>query len=113
MGTGKISDIAGQPLDLGFYTFLKLDLCQSEETNDKEGGNRRGKGRGWGGRGRGRGQHHNNHKTGGHAVGTPPNHLIHSEQPASAKQPPGPRMPDGTRGFTMGRGKPLSTPISG
>ncbi|KAH7670841.1 La-related protein 7 [Dioscorea alata] len=85
----------------------------SEETNDKEGGNRRGKGRGWGGRGRGRGQHHNNHKTGGHAVGTPPSHPIHSEQPASAKQPPGPRMPDGTRGFTMGRGKPLSTPISG
>ncbi|KAM0952268.1 putative lupus La protein [Dioscorea sansibarensis] len=25
--------------------------------------------------------------------------------------PQGPRMPDGTRGFTMGRGKPLSTPV--
>ncbi|KAL3736164.1 hypothetical protein ACJRO7_025160 [Eucalyptus globulus] len=25
-----------------------------------------------------------------------------------AKQSPGPRMPDGTRGFTMGRGKPVS-----
>ncbi|GMH27695.1 hypothetical protein Nepgr_029538 [Nepenthes gracilis] len=24
----------------------------------------------------------------------------------AAKQPPGPRMPDGTRGFTMGRGRP-------
>ncbi|KAJ0972951.1 hypothetical protein J5N97_020910 [Dioscorea zingiberensis] len=86
-----------------------------EETNDKEGGNRRGKGRGWGGKGRGRGQYHNNNKTGGHAVGTPPSsHPIHSEQLAAAKQPPGPRMPDGTKGFTMGRGKPLTTtPISG
>nr|GEZ87964.1 la-related protein 6A [Tanacetum cinerariifolium] len=25
-----------------------------------------------------------------------------------SKPPPGPRMPDGTRGFTMGRGRPLS-----
>lgn len=25
----------------------------------------------------------------------------------STTQPPGPRMPDGTRGFAMGRGKPL------
>lgn len=27
-----------------------------------------------------------------------------------SKRPPGPRMPDGTRGFTMGRGKPLAPP---
>ncbi|GJN09825.1 hypothetical protein PR202_ga27869 [Eleusine coracana subsp. coracana] len=31
----------------------------------------------------------------------------HQQLPIGAtKQPPGPRMPDGTRGFTMGRGKP-------
>ncbi|XP_058101910.1 la-related protein 6B isoform X2 [Magnolia sinica] len=74
--------------------------------NDKEGGARRaGRARGRG-KGRGRGQHHNNR--GGHAVGTPPsNNSIQNDQPAVSKQPPGPRMPDGTRGFTLGRGKPL------
>ncbi|XP_076896355.1 la-related protein 6C-like [Bidens hawaiensis] len=35
----------------------------------------------------------------------------HSESTASPKlSPKGPRMPDGTRGFTMGRGKPMSPP---
>lgn len=29
----------------------------------------------------------------------------HAVEPS--KPPPGPRMPDGTRGFTMGRGQPL------
>ncbi|GJN10568.1 hypothetical protein PR202_ga28673 [Eleusine coracana subsp. coracana] len=33
--------------------------------------------------------------------------------PFSPRQPPqGPRMPDGTRGFTMGRGKPPASPTS-
>jgi La-related protein 7 len=31
----------------------------------------------------------------------------HQQLPIGAsKLPPGPRMPDGSRGFTMGRGKP-------
>nr|GEW79369.1 la-related protein 6C [Tanacetum cinerariifolium] len=35
----------------------------------------------------------------------------HSETSFSPKlSPKGPRMPDGTRGFTMGRGKPISSP---
>ncbi|XP_022026905.1 la-related protein 6C isoform X2 [Helianthus annuus] len=35
----------------------------------------------------------------------------HSETTLSPKlSPKGPRMPDGTRGFTMGRGKPMSPP---
>ncbi|CAL9094709.1 unnamed protein product [Musa acuminata var. zebrina] len=85
---------------------------ESEESfNDRDGAPRRGRGRGRGGRGRGRGQPYNNSRGGGHAVGTPPSsYVIHPdrEQPAVAhKQPPGPRMPDGTRGFTMGRGKPV------
>jgi La-related protein 7 len=82
--------------------------------------------RGRGGRGRGRGyqqynnnqyhqknQHHQNNqyynnRGGNNHVGTPPNQAIKHEQPpiGATKQPPGPRMPDGTRGFTMGRGKP-------
>ncbi|KAE8668395.1 La-related protein 6C [Hibiscus syriacus] len=36
------------------------------------------------------------------------------QREASMKQMlKGPRMPDGTRGFTMGRGKPLSSPLEG
>ncbi|KAI3827996.1 hypothetical protein L1987_02085 [Smallanthus sonchifolius] len=31
----------------------------------------------------------------------------HSETPSPKLSPKGPRMPDGTRGFTMGRGKPM------
>ncbi|XP_072950298.1 la-related protein 6B [Typha angustifolia] len=84
-----------------------------ETFTEKDVGARRGKGRGRG-RGRGRGHYHNNNRNGGnHPVGTPPSsHVIHVEQPLGAnKQPPGPRMPDGTRGFTMGRGKPV-TPAS-
>lgn len=60
--------------------------------------------------------HGNNHLGGNrgslHSVGTTPNNLItklepHPQLPIGAnKLPPGPRMPDGTRGFTMGRGKP-------
>ncbi|XP_047084560.1 LOW QUALITY PROTEIN: la-related protein 6B-like [Lolium rigidum] len=105
-----------------------------ESTGDT--GRGRGRGRGRGGRGRGRGynnhnnqyhnnnhpQHHHqnsnnqgNNRGGGHPIGTPPSsHPVKTEQqqtqslpPAGAnKQQPGPRMPDGTRGFSMGRGKP-------
>ncbi|EES08246.1 la-related protein 6B [Sorghum bicolor] len=71
--------------------------------------------------------HHSN-RSSTHPVGTPPSgHSVKIEQPsghpvkieqqqeeaaqsqpltAANKQPPGPRMPDGTRGFSMGRGKP-------
>ncbi|TVU26025.1 hypothetical protein EJB05_28552 [Eragrostis curvula] len=96
-------------------------------------GRGRGRGRGRGGRGRGRGYHHQNNnqhshhqnsRSGAHPVGTPPaGHPVKIEeqqedvqaqpQPptTSNKQPPGPRMPDGSRGFTMGRGKlQISTP---
>ncbi|XP_008788265.4 la-related protein 6B-like [Phoenix dactylifera] len=88
-----------------------MEHVGEENFNDKDGMARRSKGRGRGGKGRGRGQyHHNDNRNGGHAIGTPPSsHLIHAvQQPAVSKQPPGPRMPDGTRGFTMGRGKPLN-----
>nr|CAB3491272.1 unnamed protein product [Digitaria exilis] len=101
-------------------------------------GRGRGRGRGRGGRGRGRGYHqynnnqqyqnqqqhqnssqHGNNRSVTHPVGTPPSgYPVKNEQqtqpqpqqPSAAnKQPPGPRMPDGSRGFTMGRGKPLSS----
>ena len=106
-----------------------------ESTGDM--GRGRGRGRGRGGRGRGRGYHHHNNnqyhhsnhhqnsnhqgnnRSGAHPVGTPPSsHPVKTEQQQTQplaganKQPPGPRMPDGTRGFTMGRGKPQTSTSS-
>ncbi|KAA8527217.1 hypothetical protein F0562_034686 [Nyssa sinensis] len=78
--------------------------------NDKEGGQRKGRSRGRG-KGRGRAQYHHNNR--GSNVGTPPSNIsVNTEQPIVAKQPPGPRMPDGTRGFSMGRGKPVAVNIA-
>ncbi|XXG89467.1 hypothetical protein AAC387_Pa12g1448 [Persea americana] len=83
------------------------ELNGDDTLNEKEGGTRKGRGRGRG-KGRGRVQHHNNR--GVHPVGTPPSsNPIQNDQNAVNKQPPGPRMPDGTRGFTVGRGRPMST----
>ncbi|KAJ8763436.1 hypothetical protein K2173_002319 [Erythroxylum novogranatense] len=66
--------------------------------------------KGWGrGRGKGRGQ---GQSYGGRGLLAPsPQSATNLQYEPSAKQiSRGPRMPDGTRGFTMGRGKPLSTP---
>ncbi|KAF9679275.1 hypothetical protein SADUNF_Sadunf07G0123000 [Salix dunnii] len=77
-----------------------------DHVNDKEGAQRKGRNRGRG-KGRGRGQYHNSHHNnrGNHLGTSPSNNLVIGEHPTTAKQPPGPRMPDGTRGFAMGRGK--------
>lgn len=91
---------------------IVLPLCGQGEDhgNDKEGTQRKGRSRGRG-KGRGRGQYHHNNR--GNHMGTPPsNNMVISEQPTMAKQPPGPRMPDGTRGFSMGRGKPVAVNIA-
>ncbi|KAJ8549346.1 hypothetical protein K7X08_033053 [Anisodus acutangulus] len=55
-------------------------------------------------RNRGRGRR-NKRGTNGHGHGTTTS--SHAVEPS--KPPPGPKMPDGTRGFTMGRGRPLSS----
>lgn len=70
---------------------------------EKDGSSKRGRGRGRG-RSRGRQFHPNGGRS--HPVGTPPQ--ASSLPNAETKPPPGPRMPDGTRGFTIGRGKALS-----
>ncbi|KAL6500718.1 hypothetical protein OROHE_025515 [Orobanche hederae] len=57
------------------------------------------------GRNRGRGRKQKYYSTNGHGHGT--QFLGHGMEPS--KPPPGPRMPDGTRGFTLGRGRPLAT----
>lgn len=77
----------------------------------------KGRGRGRGMTGRGRGQHNGpHHHTGSngsrnHQLGTSPQ-TSHSPigSEVVGRPPPGPRMPDGTRGFTLGRGK---VPIMG
>lgn len=96
-------------------------------------GQRRVHGRGRGrGRGRGKGQVHprpqfqQNNRGGilgapisnvnrGSSVGNAPSNINHVglgqpdfEQSAAAKQSSVPRMPDGTKGFSMGRGKPMA-----
>lgn len=87
-----------------------------EKANDKEGSQKKGRSRGRG-KGRGRPQYHQNHNHNNHNhrrnhVGTPLSvRPANSEHPTVSKQPPGPRMPDGTRGFSMGRGKPVSVNI--
>ncbi|CAH8363718.1 unnamed protein product [Eruca vesicaria subsp. sativa] len=66
-------------------------------------------------RGRGRRQNHQ----GGNGHGTSPStsssfhhNYHHHHHVEVSKPPPGPRMPDGTRGFTMGRGKQVPPPTS-
>jgi len=50
-----------------------------------------------------RGRRQKYHGANGHGHGTPPtSHHIEPSKPL-----PGPKMPDGTRGFAMGRGRPL------
>ncbi|KAK7338245.1 hypothetical protein VNO77_18849 [Canavalia gladiata] len=80
-----------------------------EHGYDKESGQRKGRSRG---RGKGRSRVHCHQNNRVNHSGTPPsNNTIFTDQ-VIAKQPPGPRMPDGTRGFSMGRGKPLAVNIA-
>ncbi|CAH2058090.1 unnamed protein product [Thlaspi arvense] len=112
-------------------THVQEQAIGEEQGNEKAAGQRKGRNRGRG-KGRGRGQPHQNlnqnqtqnqnhngrgnhhhqhhHHQHHHQMGTPPsnNQMNNMEQPGMGKQqPPGPRMPDGTRGFSMGRGKPV------
>ncbi|CAI9760099.1 unnamed protein product [Fraxinus pennsylvanica] len=57
------------------------------------------------GRNRGRGRRQKLYSTNEHGHGT--HASSHGIEPS--KPPPGPRMPDGTRGFTLGRGRPLAS----
>ncbi|XP_022762323.1 la-related protein 6C-like [Durio zibethinus] len=62
------------------------------------------------GRGKGRGRVQNHSGRSLLAASPQPSNAVQCE--ASAKQTSkGPRMPDGTRGFTIGRGKPLSSSV--
>ncbi|XP_020089187.1 la-related protein 6B-like [Ananas comosus] len=113
---GDFINTINQPKEKQADDEAHFEHHDEENFVDKEGGTRRGRGQDRGGKCRGKGQHHHysTNRNIGHAVGTPPlTHPMHPEHPTAAtKQPPGPRMPDGTRGFTFGRGKPITNPIS-
>ncbi|XP_076895585.1 la-related protein 6B-like isoform X1 [Bidens hawaiensis] len=84
---------------------------QEDHSNDKEGGHKKGRNRGRG-KGRGRPQYNNHHNNRGTHMAAPTStNPVNTEHPVIGKQPPGPRMPDGTRGFSLGRGKPVSVPV--
>lgn len=91
---------------------LTVEWQGEEHGNDKEGGQKKGRSRGRG-KGRGRGQYHHNNR-GNIVAGTSPSNNSVGMEAVVAKQPPppGPRMPDGTRGFAMGRGKPVAVNIA-
>ncbi|XP_048637364.1 la-related protein 6A isoform X1 [Brassica napus] len=85
----------------------------SDTPADNDGGDKNGNKD----RTRGRGRRQNHQGSNGIVHGTSPSssssfhHNYNHHHPVEvSKRPPGPKMPDGTRGFTMGRGKPLSTP---
>jgi La-related protein 7 len=84
------------------------DDVMGGEAGDAMGKKGRGRGRGGrtGGGGRGRGLHHHTHS------GTPPQNSLYLLSETVGKPPPGPRMPDGTRGFSTGRGKLLAVNTS-
>ncbi|GLT59841.1 hypothetical protein SLA2020_326380 [Shorea laevis] len=96
-GDGQSSDHVGDEENNGISEHH--DDIPDEEDGDhipKDKNGHRGKNRG-----RGRRQKHVT--TNGHGHGT--SSSVRGIEPS--KPPPGPRMPDGTRGFTMGRGRPL------
>jgi len=87
------------------------ELVQVEDLpNDKDGGHKKGRNRGRG-KGRGRPQYNHHNNRGAHMVTPPSTNPVNTEHPVIGKQPPGPRMPDGTRGFSLGRGKPMAVPV--
>ncbi|XP_021763908.1 la-related protein 6A [Chenopodium quinoa] len=70
---------------------------QHDDLDDEDGEHRSKEGNGQKGRNRSKGRKYRGNNGMGHGMAT----TIES----SNKPPPGPRMPDGTRGFTMGRGR--------
>ncbi|KAI8000591.1 La-related protein 6A [Camellia lanceoleosa] len=77
-----------------------------DDTHDEEDGDHISKEKnGYKGRNRRRGKGQRYRGTNGQGHGTVSS--SHGSEPI--KPPPGPRMPDGTKGFTMGRGRPLAS----
>ncbi|XVE93316.1 hypothetical protein REPUB_Repub01dG0181100 [Reevesia pubescens] len=105
-----IIDEVDSPLSEYSEDSLQPNNAESIENNAEE--NTIASKKGWSkGRGKGRGRVQNHTGRGLLAASPQPSSPVACE--SSVKQTSkGPRMPDGTRGFTMGRGKPLSSPLT-
>ncbi|CAA3010682.1 la-related 6B [Olea europaea subsp. europaea] len=100
-----------QQLDAQPYEYQWEDNAKSNshrKAHNSINSNGRGKGKG---QGRGRPQHHQ--INGGSLLGSPQLEAsVYAEKLIIAKASPVPRMPDGTKGFSMGRGKPVAIPTA-
>ncbi|KAG7611966.1 RNA recognition motif domain [Arabidopsis suecica] len=107
--TGRVHDQTGGDKNKKTREHQNHRLHHSDNPADDDGGNKNGnKGRGGG---QGRRQNHQGGNGIGHGTASSSSH--HNYHPVEvSKRPPGPRMPDGTRGFTMGRGKVIPPPTS-
>ncbi|XP_058753412.1 la-related protein 6B isoform X2 [Vicia villosa] len=93
--------------DASFPDTLVHEHVGEEASYEKESGQKKGGRSRVRAKGRGRAHCHQNNRV-NHLGTLPSNNSFLSD----AKQPPGPRMPDGTRGFSMGRGKPVAVNIA-
>ncbi|GAU31813.1 hypothetical protein TSUD_58140 [Trifolium subterraneum] len=84
------------------------ETCVENNGDETPVGSKKGWARGRG-KGRGRTQNH----TGRGLLAPPsPSSSVALSEVSTKPNTKGPRMPDGTRGFAVGRGKPISTPTS-
>ncbi|KAL5540673.1 hypothetical protein UlMin_042865 [Ulmus minor] len=105
---GILEDDEAPPSESVEYASQPNHTESITETNAEE--NIVGSKKGWGrGRGKGRGKTQNHSGRGLLAPSPQPSSVIQCEALSRQSSSKGPRMPDGTKGFTMGRGKPLST----
>ncbi|CAN6909828.1 unnamed protein product [Brassica oleracea] len=111
--TGRVHDQTGGEENRNSNEHQHHRHHHSDTPTDNDGGDKNGNKA----RTRGRGRRQNHQGSNGIVHGTSPSssssfhHNYNHHHPVEvSKRPPGPKMPDGTRGFTMGRGKPLSTP---
>ncbi|EOA12523.1 hypothetical protein CARUB_v10026475mg [Capsella rubella] len=113
--TGRVHDQIGEEKNKKTREHQYHRHHHSDNPADDECGNHHKDKNGNKGRGGGQGRRQNHQGGNGFGYGTTPpassSHYNHHPIEVS-KRPPGPRMPDGTRGFTMGRGKAIPPPTS-
>ncbi|BAB11080.1 unnamed protein product [Arabidopsis thaliana] len=111
--TGRVHDQTGGEKNKKTREHQNHRLHHSDNPADDDGGNHQKDKNGNKGRvvGQGRRQNHQGGNGIGHGTASSSSHPNYHPVEVS-KRPPGPRMPDGTRGFTMGRGKAIPPPTS-
>ncbi|XP_010496015.1 PREDICTED: la-related protein 6A-like isoform X2 [Camelina sativa] len=109
--TGRVHDQIGEEKNKKTREHQHHRHHHSDNPADDDGGNHQKDKNGNKGRGGGQGRRQNHQGHGSAPSASSSSH--HNHHPVEvSKRPPGPRMPDGTRGFTMGRGKAIPPPTS-